>query len=1650
MPPIRIERFGGLVPKLDATALPDNAAVEALNCDVSSGVLAPYIKPAALTSLRNSSGVFVGNVPSAESAPLGKPETPVLASTHYKCRPLTGGWLTIKPYLFVTQVVADGPLAGSEVAAPVTAGGVTYANGTIPFTCNISQPSDEYGSRYTDDGMLLACEIPVGVSIDFASVVEYRLYGPIYQFQFGNKTLGPNGEDYGGPELAINAPISATYTDTTFPPHRIPLVWEDVVYGHFQVIDARGPNWNATVDCTEEAYYNYPVNSGAVYFDVSLNYADPVRRHFFYVTTPVDADDREGPPSEISEEIIVNPGQRHSIRIEHQPTGTSLPMNIYRSSTGGDDFRLVEEKKTGGATADDEYWDDEFAPVGDEIPPFGDMPDGMDASKVYWHPAGFAVGYVNKGDGTSELWRSDFYRPWAWPEENTVPFPETIKCVVMSGNSVIVFTTSEVYAVSGNDPELGTRTLLTDSMPVSDIKSIARIGQAVYYATTDGLAVATGSEAKLVSGGYFDRDTWDDLVVAGEEAKVGDGKLFYGNLVFDFEEDLAAVTHTDVSGTSKWKSKAFYFDQPTQFDYVRVYGTGTTTLTAYYDGKNTGAVSLPASQWVSLIDVDGEGAETQRIGRRWYFELTFTGTITRFEAVPREVRDAQDVTVLTEADTPCWRDVWLRWPDQGNWCAGSLKRQTGFSVPITFTPNSGTAVSVTASSNGLFYLPRTMARANHWRVEAGTDARIDQMTLYRRVTEAVQDSIREVNNGVVPPWRVKKYQFEGKVWPSAIEVQSLEASVPLTLYYNNTSTTYTVTPGIPVRLTTLGAVDAVEFDFGSVDDKVTEVIIYAQPAQVVGEEGVVMRDAKRYRGLPFKFVDRGRWALYSVWLDSYAGSPTLDMYADGNATARHSEALTDAKVHYFDWDNEYTTWEADVNTTQQVRELMLVPWTRQVVEKDLVLSSRDLLYPPWRRTVYQWDNEQTIKSVWVDVQDGSACWLWAYLDNSTTPVKVLIPANVETPLDLGEFKSLRIAFDNKDYLVNAVRLNMKEVIPVGPDGFFLANAPTWRMNEVTFGERAQWACGSIRTDDYTGLSLTVLKDGVATLSGSPTNANAFTFSRAGGLSNAWTVDLYRETDGVPQPLDLRSVHLMPWRDVPVEGGTIHVTSTEPAMPPWMYQRYKFVDRRKLRSVLYNGSASVTLNIYLDGASTPSHSVALTPGTETVIPDTVARCNEVDFAFSDNTVVRELFLFTEEEAVIGDQGVFLQNPVSTRMLPVKFQNAGAWACGVVSADYSDGKSVTVNLYSDAGGRETPAHTFTLTSDDLFVVPLTGRFSKWWVDVEGTDIRSIALLPWQRRVVEGDSVYSARSEQGIPEWLYTIYHFNKRTQLTSFRIDHDQTMDLSLTVHAGDGSVTQTVQDTEFHEERFSSTVPWTDDVRFSFATMAQNNAVRVVRLFSKEVIPVPQHGIILRNGEQVRSWRNIHLTFPDNGRFTVMRLVADGNVTATLSCEGVEQYSITRNYSNEDSRTREIRMWDLDTGRDWTLDLESNEPIHEVHLIGDVIVPVKQGSVIMRKQQEPWTWSMRRIVAEMPVDFSCARVVAQTYPVYLKLFDGNDEDSLKVTKVINSSDPVRLPKARPSRQWTVHAVTQIDNVLLPDVDNLIYEVGLATSMERLKG
>ena len=199
---------------------------------------------------------------------------------------------------------------------------------------------------------------------------------------------------------------------------------------------------------------------------------------------------------------------------------------------------------------------------------------------------------------------SEPYYPYAWPRDYEITLQHDIVAMGHYENYIICATTGTPYLISGIDPSSTTIDELPLNEPCISKRSMVSMATCVCYASPNGIVIAYGSTAKLVSDSFFDKDTWTALNPSSIHAVEHRGKylFFYDNGVkkgaylFDPLQVDFGLVELDIwfkSATRHHQTEQLFFLD----DSDKVY---------FFDDT---AVNKKPYTWKSkLFDVGGDGA----------------------------------------------------------------------------------------------------------------------------------------------------------------------------------------------------------------------------------------------------------------------------------------------------------------------------------------------------------------------------------------------------------------------------------------------------------------------------------------------------------------------------------------------------------------------------------------------------------------------------------------------------------------------------------------------------------------------------------------------------------------------------------------------------------------------------------------------------------------------------------------------------------------------------------------------------------------------------------------------------------------------------------------------------------------------------------
>lgn len=297
-----------------------------------------------------------------------------------------------------------------------------------------------------------------------------------------------------------------------------------------------------------------------------------------YVLTYVSAYGEEGPPSDASALVSLDPTQAATLSLPSAPGGNFnvTLKRLYRSSTVGStaQFQLVPVTWAGNSTpsydipvAVTQVSDAaEQAALAEVLPSEGWVapPAGLKGLRMMAN--GAAVGFVGR-----TVYLSEPNMPHAWPHQYTIDYD--IVGIATFGQTVAVLTNAFPFLLQGADPAAMTPTRLEAPQACVAKRSIIETGDGVLYASPDGL-VSLGASIDVVTKNLFSRDQWQAYVPSSMDGYLYNGRvhLFYnangtrGALVLDLSGQGAVLTTLNINAASA--ANAGYYDATRDLLYL--------------------------------------------------------------------------------------------------------------------------------------------------------------------------------------------------------------------------------------------------------------------------------------------------------------------------------------------------------------------------------------------------------------------------------------------------------------------------------------------------------------------------------------------------------------------------------------------------------------------------------------------------------------------------------------------------------------------------------------------------------------------------------------------------------------------------------------------------------------------------------------------------------------------------------------------------------------------------------------------------------------------------------------------------------------------------------------------------------------------------
>jgi hypothetical protein len=272
-----------------------------------------------------------------------------------------------------------------------------------------------------------------------------------------------------------------------------------------------------------------------------------------YVYVYVTAGGDVGQPS-LPLEVTIQDGQSITLTgLLAAPAGYNITRKwIYRTLTGaasGTDYQFVAEVVDGTTSYVDSTLNKNLGETLNSVD--YEMPPATLKGLVNL-PNGMAAGF----DGIN-VYLCEPYKLYAWPSKYKQVVDYPVVGLGVFGESLVVLTRGQPYLMFGTDPNAVSVKKIELMQACIAKRSIVEMGDAVMYASPDGLVRVGPGMTDVVTRNFIDKDFWTSLNPASIHAYQYEGRYvgFYdngtpGSFIFDPTDELAPFALTTLTATA--------------------------------------------------------------------------------------------------------------------------------------------------------------------------------------------------------------------------------------------------------------------------------------------------------------------------------------------------------------------------------------------------------------------------------------------------------------------------------------------------------------------------------------------------------------------------------------------------------------------------------------------------------------------------------------------------------------------------------------------------------------------------------------------------------------------------------------------------------------------------------------------------------------------------------------------------------------------------------------------------------------------------------------------------------------------------------------------------------------------------------------------
>lgn len=202
------------------------------------------------------------------------------------------------------------------------------------------------------------------------------------------------------------------------------------------------------------------------------------------------------------------------------------------------EFFLVGKVPVGTTTFVDDANDAACEGLGRTLSSWDNAPPACSMVIVGETESGSMVGYEG-----NNLWLSKRYHVHAWPVSGCIDIGCEIRGASIVGESVYVLTDGYPFLVrdplQNKDDGVRQVTRIDKHLPCVSAKGIVSDGGGVFYPSTHGIVVVSGTDARVATRDFFSQAAWDALQPWGMTMAMWRGMLFFSTCNGSYVLDLS-------------------------------------------------------------------------------------------------------------------------------------------------------------------------------------------------------------------------------------------------------------------------------------------------------------------------------------------------------------------------------------------------------------------------------------------------------------------------------------------------------------------------------------------------------------------------------------------------------------------------------------------------------------------------------------------------------------------------------------------------------------------------------------------------------------------------------------------------------------------------------------------------------------------------------------------------------------------------------------------------------------------------------------------------------------------------------------------------------------------------------------------------------